>query len=343
MPAMHVLRSGAPRDFREGAIRVREHDNPGTRVLDLPIRVALCSHRRMENEDLVVRINRLKKLVVLALLLALIAPVGAVVGCVAYLKSIAPTLSLEVTELRARRYVVVNESRRSRATLEANGDEAELALGIEGKGRVALRALDGNAQLALGAPAGERTSLSAEGGLARVALRDASGHDVRLGVASPSAESWRGGLTIRGGELTTRLESTEAATELAAEHENAAAETSLAARLFLDKAAGSGLDLATWSGDTRYRHAELSAPSVEARVGAAFRIEQRGSSLTARIGGVPRISLQQGATSIWESPVPRGAPADEEAEAAEETEAAPAPPPAPGPAPAPPSVTPPAP
>ena len=91
-------------------------------------------------EALEARNGKLKTLATTALVLAIVIPIAAVWGTTAYLQSKTTTMSLEVNELRAKRLVVVNEARQSRAVLEANGDEAQLYLGTEEGGRAARRA-----------------------------------------------------------------------------------------------------------------------------------------------------------------------------------------------------------
>jgi hypothetical protein len=291
----------------------------------------------MATDDLIARVdslearnNQLKTLTIAALVLAIVAPLAVAWGAVAYVESITPTLSLEVKELRAQRYVVVNAERRSRGTLHADGNGAELSLGTETSGRVALRAHEDRAAIALTAPeGGAQTALWARHGVAQARMHDGAGHEVLTGVFSSGDESWRAGLRVSGGALGTRVEADGATTGLVSSYRNAEADTSLGARLEVDVATGSGVELVTQTGDVRYRHAELTAPSVDARSGTALRLSQRGSSLTARIGGIPHVDLRRGAESIWSSPTPRGAAVDDE------EEAAPAPPPAPAEAPTP--------
>jgi len=232
-------------------------------------------------DELEAKNRSLKALAVVALFAAFLVPAGTVIGALAYVQSKTTTLSVELAEVRAKRFVVVNERRRSRGTLSARRDGAELTLGAAGGGRVALRA-------------------RAEG--SQVSLRDPAHHEAELSVASSGAATWRAAVRLAGREIESGLDANDTTAGLAVVHRDAQQHPDARAHVMVGGDIGATLDFSTHVGEQRVRHAELSVPPPEARTGTALRLEQRGSSLTARIGGTPRIDLRRGATAVWSTP-----------------------------------------
>jgi len=245
----------------------------------------------MANEDLSERVlaleaknSTLRIIAVVALVLALLLPVGAAYGAIAYVKSITPTLSLEVRELRAKRVVVLNESRKSRGTLRARGDTVDLALGSAHGAHVALRAGPTNA-------------------LAR--LRTSSGS-----IVYATADMGSAGMHVRSDDFEARLEAkpVERRSGLVAQHRSTQPQgVDRDARFGIDRD-GMKLAATTWAlgtnPPTQVRQAELAVPEPMAPGPTTLRLEQRGGTIVARVGGTPRIDLRRGGGVIWQSPIP---------------------------------------
>lgn len=287
----------------------------------------------MTSDDMYARVSaleaqndNLKKMVIAALALAVVIPVAAVWLSSSQLESSWTTRTLELDEVRAHRFVVINHERRSRGVLGADGDDVALRLGLEEGGRVALRTRPDHAALAVVSPGGSRAALWSQDGSAQARLRDAAGHESQVGVTS-SGESWRAGLALRSSHESTELVADDASSRLVASRHDEQTETDHEAQLLVSTTEGSSLDLTVnEEGEDQPRRARLVTPASGRRDGPALQLDQRGAELTAGLGYIPRIRLRRGGAMVWESPVPSGMP-----EEPEEEEAAPE---APEPAPA---------